>query len=109
MIIDCRLWWADPDRMARERVHVFIDGVEIKQVWYVDTEAGFVKTYDVLEDGAVHSSWDISKLRLDSSFTANWEMPLGGAASKTIHGSIELRPFDVPSATEQPRDENKRC
>lgn len=97
MIIDCRKWSSDPDRMAREQSRVFVDGVEIKQVWYVDTDAGFVCSYDVLGDGKAHATRERIDPEVIIAARAKevepWDMPENGAMSKTVRGQVELRPF----------------
>lgn len=97
MIIDCRTW-KTAEQILYERRRVFVDGIEIKQVWYVDTEAGFVCSFDVLGDGKVHATREkldpevIAKAR--DTETEFWDMPLGGAISKTVRGVVELKEFE---------------
>lgn len=55
MIIDCRKWHTKEDA-ARERCIVHVGGQEIRQSYYLDTEAGVVQTYDVFGDGQAHSN-----------------------------------------------------
>ena len=91
MIIDCRTFDALPDRGASQACHVFVDGREIRMVWYVDTEAGIVKTLDALGDGVA---------RMASPDEALPELVRGvcedrgdGVLSRTLCGRVELRPL----------------
>lgn len=65
---------------------VLVDGVEIRQVWYIDTALGIVKTYDVFGDGKAHASRDALSLGGQSGI----ELPVDGVATKTLNGKIEL-------------------
>jgi len=56
MILNTREDPWSPDTAAWVPSEVFLDGRKIEQVWYVDTEATQVKTYDVLGDGAAHAA-----------------------------------------------------
>lgn len=64
--------------------HVFVDGKEIRQVFYVNTGRRLVMSYDVLEDGKAYCGW------------AKIDWPRGtfttphGPAFKEIRGSIQL-------------------
>ena len=75
--------------------HCFVDGKEIALVWYADTEAGIVKTYDVLRDGKVYMTSDIKALAaLDirvKRFHGKIELPEGGIMSETLRGKVELK------------------
>jgi hypothetical protein len=51
---------------------VTVDGIEIRLVWYIDTDAGVVKTYDVFGDGKPHCRC------------------AGDLISRTITGEVEL-------------------
>lgn len=74
-----------------------LDGVEVAQAFYIDTEAGVVKTYDLrgvpgipdgLADGKAHSSrelWLKGFLK-----TAEVDAPVDGAVSRTLFGRVEL-------------------
>ena len=74
---------------AGNPVHCFLDYREIHCVWYADTEAGIVKTFDVLGDGKPHSTREL--LKSDVLNDARVEAPLDGAVSMTLHGKVELR------------------
>lgn len=64
-----------------------LDGKEVKQVWYVDTEAGIVKTYDVLHDGVVHPGWNY----LPKDFpNRDVDCSEGSPLSETLRGKVEL-------------------
>jgi hypothetical protein len=95
VIIDCR----NPTPSTAERQRVFVDGAEIRLVWYLDTELGLVRTYDVLGDGKPHStlaplSPDATRKRDIESGVEGWDMPLDGLMSKAIYGAVELRPLE---------------
>lgn len=91
MIIDCRKWSKLPDKGASERKVVFVDGVQVNQVWYVDTYDGYVKTHDVFCDGIPRALTD------DNRGLLAGDPPLfedeGGILSKTIYGRVELKPL----------------
>jgi hypothetical protein len=102
MILDCR--GRVPAEWQPKRV--FVNDVEIHQVWYVDTEAGFILTYDVLGDGKAHATCErinpevilrARELDIQSGIGA-WAMPPAGAMSKMIHGSIRLEDLCSPAA-----------
>ena len=70
----------------------FVDGVEIKQVWYANTETGVVKTYDVLRDDRVYASSDaeaIAKALLQPS--VELEILRDSALSETLRGRVEIK------------------
>jgi hypothetical protein len=93
MIIDCRSeeFRNNPERLRRR---VYVDGVEILAVWYVDTDAGFVRTYGVLENTDPISSRNLSKALIERGEREGWDIPAdGGPVSKTVYGRVELRPF----------------
>ena len=104
MIIDVRTWsnLSFEDILAR-RCRVFVDGVEINCVWYVDTNFGYVRTYDVLGGGREHT---VQELRESVKMESDWDemesrsttMSRPGSAtkvaSKTIMGAIELKPYE---------------
>lgn len=69
---------------------VLVDGIEIWQAWFVDTDAGVVKTYDVLGDKRainIRADEDIAALKAaDPSLEE-----LGcGLLSRTITGAVQL-------------------
>lgn len=97
MILDCR----SPDwNFDRDRRRVFVNGEEIRQVWYVDTDAGIVKSYDVLGDGEPHCVSDGFKghstiLYAPEDFPGREvECPEFGVLSETLRGTVNLLPFD---------------
>jgi hypothetical protein len=65
----------------------FVDGREIKQVWYADTEAGIVKTYDVLGDGKAHPGREFAPADFPGREV---DAPLDGVLSETLRGKVEL-------------------
>lgn len=44
----------DPSFRHIPGIKVLLDGQEIKLVWFADTEAGIVKTYDIFGDAKPH-------------------------------------------------------
>ena len=88
---------------------IFLDGREIKHVWYVDTDANLIRTYDVSahplaavrEDKLAIASCDIARI-FPSGLPPFVEAPVGGVASWTIFGTVEVfhrgerTPYDVP-------------
>jgi hypothetical protein len=78
---------------------VFVDGVEIKLAWYVNTETGIVKTYDVFHDGnprpVIKSpGWLGAAIRdyyTEKHFPGREvDCPVDGALSETLRGKVEL-------------------
>lgn len=111
MIIDCRTWGDLPDNGKSERRRVFVDGREITGVWYVDTDAGLVKTFHLGQTGDQDAAeffnlrakqWEQARIRGKAysghgfnrkSVPAEWEIeaPIDGVISRTIHGKVELK------------------
>jgi len=90
-IIDCNDGKNAASKYAGYRC--FVDGVEIQKVYYVDTEAGIVKTYDVMGDGRSRHVSECGKtipsievLRSSGVYVVN------GRLHKLIRGSVEMRP-----------------
>lgn len=78
------------DDLAREAIGgtCLLDGREIKQVWFADTEAGIVRTYDVLGDGKVHRG---GREFLTRDFPGrDVGSPVDGVLSETLRGKVEL-------------------
>lgn len=93
MISDCRTWKTEED-CEKGRLRVFVDDVEIRQVWYLDTESGIVKTYDVLGDDKAHLSREVAILvKGGLQLSGDVELPIDGVASKTIHGNVRTEPL----------------
>jgi hypothetical protein len=98
-------WWS-PVNEGR----VFLDGVEVFQAWYINTETGVVKTYDVLGDKRVHTIREcvegdipaLAELRAlipFSPYAEGWEAACGvevldNVLSKTIGGKITFDASD---------------
>lgn len=91
MIIDCK---SEEFRNRPVRARVFLNGEEIQAVWYVDTEKGLLKTYAVVEDAGIMGTHHLSPALKERGIREGWEMPIDGVVSKTLHGGIELRPFE---------------
>lgn len=91
MIIDCSKWHLLPDGGQSERRLVFVDGVEIKRVRYVDTYEGYVETMDLGDGAGAHTGRGFDR----SKFPKEWEIdaPEDGAVVRTIRGHVELRPI----------------
>jgi hypothetical protein len=85
MIINCRdqdwsgagPWWLG--------AKCFLDGVQIAQVHYVDTEQGIVKSYDVFGDGKAHALHELGIEPPGGVEDLGW-----GLMSKTLRGKVEL-------------------
>lgn len=108
MIIDVRKW-TDEERERYRGSCVFIDGCEIPKVWYVDTEAGIVKTYAVLigapaEVVEMVRRWDSGRVVNDQTIFATQERfplellppeyeieaPDDGVLSRTLRGVVRV-------------------
>lgn len=93
MIVDCR-----SPRWDMMRHRVFVDDVEIFGVWYIDTDAGFVRTYDL------HGTFSLD---LESHQFCTvlegvpppdpaWEA-IGQIYFKTVRGVVRLEPWSEES------------
>ena len=101
MILDCRTWKDLPDHGESQRRRVFVDGVEQRQVWYVDTDAQLVKTFDVYGDGHAYATAtgfrgdrtnpDVRAAELLSDDPDVEDRD--GILSRTVRGRVELRPL----------------
>lgn len=91
MIIDCREWPRLPDGGVSQRNRVFVNGEEVRHVWYLDTDKGIVKTYDVDGTGMIRVGVDNEYLTDESVEIVNLQDRI---ASRTIHGAIELKPIE---------------
>lgn len=91
MTIDCRQW-VNIEREP-QRYRVFVNGVEIHQVWYVDTDAGMVRSFDVLGDKHPHASLAIARNPewARRAEACGWDLPIDGVASKTVWGIVTLK------------------
>lgn len=93
MILDYRNY-GDLERQYNHG-KVLVDGQEIRQVFYVDTERGFVRTYDVLGDAKPHATRErfdpevIARAR--EGETEPWDQPIDGALSKYVRGVVVLQ------------------
>lgn len=85
MIIDYNKDPLGDDELAMVGGTCLVDGVEIKQVFYADTDAGVVHSYDVLGDGKVHTVHDAVR-------TEGMLINSAGVYYKTLHGNTELTP-----------------
>lgn len=127
MIIDCKNdfpwnvrykedWspeeWAElQTAWMKARRRVFVNEVEIFQVFYVDTDAGFVRTRDVFGDNVAHLSprpiqpgviaaaSDLFHHKVQEAQARDiaaglepWDIPPDGVMSKTIRGVVRLEP-----------------
>lgn len=96
MISDCRTWGdKDPDEFNRDRQRVFVDGIEQHQVFYVDTELGLIRTYDVLRDRKAHASSE--KRWIATDFPGRHVDLAGEVLSETIRGIVTVAPFEENS------------
>lgn len=89
MILDVREWEGLPlEQLMPLRRRVFLDGVEIHHVWYVDTDQKYLRTNDVFGDGRQHKAAD---LRARGEMQDDWD-DVDGFACKTMMGKeISLR------------------
>lgn len=75
----------------------FVDGREIRQVFYADTREGIVKTYNAFGDGAIHAARcfdaDLRKAIGQKSFH-RLEAHVDGVYELTLRGRIELYASD---------------
>lgn len=92
MIIDCRSEaWRKSTAFG---TLVFLDGVEVKRVWYVDTDLVVVKTYDVAKDDMTHTHHDKPTLKLRDDAVLH-EVVSDCILSATLIGDlVTLRPPD---------------
>jgi len=70
-----------------------VDGEEIKNVWFADTEMGIVRTYDVLHDGSLATATAKGPgcLWHPSDFPGREvECPWDGALSETLRGRVQI-------------------
>jgi hypothetical protein len=116
VIIDCRTWAKLPDHGESQRSRVFLNGREIEGVWYLDTDAGIVKTFSILQDATTEQlarfrqvyfeqlddtamrGIKVSGQRFDrSALPAEWEIdaPNDGAVSRTLRGCVEVQPINA--------------
>ena len=70
----------------------FLDGKEIKQVWYVDTDAGIVKTMDVFGDDKTYHRYSLDGEKLAALLGSGRDIdaPFDKAISETLRGNVEL-------------------
>lgn len=106
MIIDCT-----SEEMQRDPrfYKCYLNGSEVYEVWYVDTDAGLLKTYSVLEDPLVEhrrhqpiGTRELTSAQRERGIAEGWEMPEDGRVSRIMRGLIELRELgDVNTGTEE--------
>lgn len=107
MIVDVRTW-TPADREHYRGARVLLDGREIPEVWYVDTDAGIVKTYAVLFDAPValveriRAALDRPALNAREIFAAERfsvellpadyeiESPPDAVVSRTLRGAVSI-------------------
>jgi hypothetical protein len=95
MIIDCRSSDFIPHRDCRR---VFVGDREVHQVFYVDTDLGIAKTYDVADGnlGLFTAHDDLPIALLQRGLEEEWNMPEDGIFSKTVRGIITFAPCERP-------------
>ena len=96
MIYNFRQYDADPEMKRRcdsvRRWRLLLDGAEVRLVWYIDAEAGLVKTYDVWGDGKIYG---IAQRMEDvpAGAVARGEVEKAGDLySTTLRGTVTLIP-----------------
>lgn len=91
MIIDCSTWKNRQRARRRQASYVFVDGVEIHKVVYLDTEAGIVKSLDVRGDGVVWAAYTMPAEERQK--IPGWnEADLDGVLYKIVRGKVTLTP-----------------
>ena len=112
MIIDVRKW-TDEEREHYRGSCVFVDDCEIPKVWYVDTDAGIVKTYAVLIGAPAQvinrvRRWNSGRVVTDQMIFASQERfpmeilppeyeieaPDDGVLSRTLRGAVRIELSD---------------
>lgn len=88
------------------RCRVFLDRVEMQQVWYANTDTGVIRTYDVFGDGDPHLVRELKfspreamlPLRCFHSIVVSGErleILDGGLLGRTLRGKVEIRKFEA--------------
>ena len=90
--------------IGKHKYSCFVDGKEIQQVWFFDTERGIVKSYDVLLDGRPytingHPNYPQFQETMQSINADRREVEVfdSGLLSVTIRGKVEVRFEDLPA------------
>jgi hypothetical protein len=85
-----KIWPEDFDHEAK--YELLLDGVDVARgAWFIDTEAGIVKTYDVLGDGLRHTPEELLQYQDSLHDKEDLELRPGFAASRTLRGKVEFR------------------
>lgn len=91
---DFRLGQSDPSDLIDQIVggKVLVDGVEIQQVWFADTEAGMAKSYDVFKGGGARAKrrGDGTSYQATDFPDREVDCPEDGVVSETLRGKVEL-------------------
>jgi hypothetical protein len=92
MILDFRIHPTTPECARYIGGVCLVDGVRVRNVFYADSEQGIVKTYDVANDGNVHTSGQIKELFADNDglLPPDVEVEPSGALYKTVTGRVEF-------------------
>lgn len=96
VIWDC----ASPDFDRSRTWRIFVDGREINEVFYLDTDAGFVRTYDVLGTGDVIGAPAYDGYGKPIDPDPSWEGGGTGVYWKTIHGVVTMEETFPPKEDE---------
>ena len=93
MILD----WRNRGELEKyyERGRCLVNGLEINSAWYIDTDAGVVKTYDAIGDGTIAhlaSDFDAEILAYISSIDGVEIDEDTGLISHTLNGKVEVYP-----------------
>src|SRR5690349_4612763 len=98
MTINCR------KRLPKWRYKVYLNGREIKSVWYVDVRRGVLRTFDVYDSGGPAVPVDSAPL-----IDPTWDAPQGGVLSKEMRGHVVLSKIEKwPARNRQRLNWNKR-
>jgi hypothetical protein len=87
------------NRLAREALNgtCLVDGVPVTLAFFIDTEAGVVRTYDLsgfpgmpdhLMDGKIHAACELSPNLIEELYPD--EDLSGGVLSRTLYGRVDL-------------------
>lgn len=91
MIIDVSKWLnLTLEQQLQLRKRVFLDGVEQSQVWFADTEGGYIRTYNVFGD---HRIYRADQLRAEGRMESDWD-EVNCNASKTLMGKVTFKDYE---------------
>lgn len=79
-------------KLEREytRGRCFVDGVEIYKPFYIDTEAGLVRTYDIGDDDRIRCTAGLTPAEYERGLREDWCRPKNGAVSRIVCGTVTV-------------------